>query len=68
MTQSGDPYDNALAERINRIIKEEFLEKLKTVTEAACDEFLIEAATGVNPPPLPESARRRLNELGVTLS
>ena len=48
--------------------KEEFLEKLKTVTEAACDEFLIEAATGANPPPLPESARRRLNELGVTLS
>lgn len=26
MTQSGDPYDNALAERMNRIIKEEFLE------------------------------------------
>jgi putative transposase len=26
MTQSGDPYGNALAERVNRIIKEEFLE------------------------------------------
>jgi putative transposase len=26
MTQTGDPYDNALAERMNRIIKEEFLE------------------------------------------
>lgn len=48
--------------------KEAFLEKLKTVTEAACDEFLIEAATGANPPPLPESARKRLAELGVTLS
>jgi 1-acyl-sn-glycerol-3-phosphate acyltransferase len=48
--------------------KEAFLEKLKTLTEAACDEFLIEAATGANPPPLPESARKRLAELGVTLS
>lgn len=25
MTQSGSPYDNAIAERINRILKEEFL-------------------------------------------
>lgn len=48
--------------------KEEFLEKLKTVTELACDEFLIEAATGANPPPMPESARKRLAELGVILS
>lgn len=48
--------------------KEAFLEKLKTITEAACDEFLIEAATGANPPPLPETARKRLAELGVTLS
>ena len=26
MTQNGDPYENALAERLNRTIKEEFLQ------------------------------------------
>jgi 1-acyl-sn-glycerol-3-phosphate acyltransferase len=46
---------------------EEFLDELKRVTEAACDEFLVEAATGPNPPHLPETARRRLAELGVKL-
>jgi 1-acyl-sn-glycerol-3-phosphate acyltransferase len=46
---------------------EEFLKTLEQVTEAACDEFLIEAATGPNPPHLPPTALRRLNELGITL-
>lgn len=45
--------------------KEVFQERLIRETEAACDQFLIEAATGPNPPPLPETARRRLAELGV---
>lgn len=46
--------------------KEDFLDELKRVTEAACDEFLIEAATCPYPPPMPPTARRRLAELGVT--
>jgi 1-acyl-sn-glycerol-3-phosphate acyltransferase len=44
---------------------EAFLKELQRVTEAACDELLIEAATGPNPPHLPETALRRLSELGV---
>ena len=44
----------------------EFLVELERVTEAACDEFLIAAATGPNPPQLPPSALRRLSELGIT--
>jgi 1-acyl-sn-glycerol-3-phosphate acyltransferase len=47
---------------------EDFLRELERVTEAACDEFLIEAATGPNPPNMPETALRRLKELGVTLA
>lgn len=46
---------------------EDFLKELERVTEAACDEFLIDAATGPNPPPLPPSALRRLSELGISL-
>jgi 1-acyl-sn-glycerol-3-phosphate acyltransferase len=45
--------------------KEEFMARLVDETEKACDAFLVEAATGPNPPPLPPSARKRLNELGV---
>jgi 1-acyl-sn-glycerol-3-phosphate acyltransferase len=44
--------------------KEEFRERLIRDTETACDELLVEAATGANPPPLPETARARLAELG----
>ncbi len=47
---------------------EEFLKELERVTEAACDEFLIDAATGPNPPYLPPTALRRLADLGVTVS
>lgn len=44
---------------------EVFLKELQRVTEAACDELLIEAATGPNPPHLPPTALNRLKELGV---
>lgn len=46
--------------------REAFQERLIRETEAACDELLIEVAVGPNPPPIPETARRRLAELGVT--
>lgn len=42
-----------------------FQERLLRETEAACDAMLVEAATTENPPPLPETARKRLRELGV---
>jgi 1-acyl-sn-glycerol-3-phosphate acyltransferase len=45
--------------------KEEFMERLIRETEAGCDELLVEAATGPNPPPLPETAQKRLQALGV---
>ncbi|WP_367717735.1 1-acyl-sn-glycerol-3-phosphate acyltransferase [Nitratireductor sp. GISD-1A_MAKvit] len=48
--------------------REEFQKRLVQDTEAACDEMLVEAATANNPPPLPETARRRLTELGVLKS
>lgn len=44
--------------------KEEFLERLVTATETACDELLIEAAQSQTPPPLPPTAVKRLKELG----
>lgn len=47
--------------------KQDFLNELQRVTEAACDEFLIEAATGPNPPPIPPTAQKRLRELGISL-
>ncbi len=45
--------------------KDEFLKELARVTEAACDELLIEAATGPNPPPMPPTAKKRLAALGI---
>lgn len=45
-----------------------FLERLIAETEAACDQMLVEAATGPNPPPLPPTAVKRLNELGVSIT
>lgn len=45
--------------------KEEFMRRLISETEAACDRLLVEAAQSANPPPLPQSAVRRLSELGV---
>ena len=45
-----------------------FLARLIAETEAACDQMLVEAATGPNPPPLPPTAVKRLKELGVTIT
>lgn len=43
--------------------KEEMLARLIAETERACDELLVEAAGGANPPPLPPSAIERLRQL-----
>ncbi|MFC6490000.1 lysophospholipid acyltransferase family protein [Nitratireductor sp. GCM10026969] len=43
--------------------REEFQERLIRETEAACDALLVEAAEGPNPPPLPDTARKRLAEI-----
>lgn len=45
-----------------------FLERLIAETEAACDEMLVQAATGPNPPPLPPTAVKRLKALGVDIA
>lgn len=47
--------------------KHEFLARLIKETETACDELLVQAALSANPPPLPETALKRLAELGVTV-
>jgi 1-acyl-sn-glycerol-3-phosphate acyltransferase len=47
--------------------KEEFMARLIRETEAACDEFLVEAARSENAPPLPPTAVKRLRELGVAV-
>lgn len=46
--------------------KEEFMRRLIAETEAACDEFLVDAARSANPPPMPDTAVKRLKELGVS--
>jgi 1-acyl-sn-glycerol-3-phosphate acyltransferase len=43
--------------------KEEFMARLIGETEKACDQFLVEAAAAKNPPPMPPSAVKRLQEL-----
>ncbi|WP_028034757.1 1-acyl-sn-glycerol-3-phosphate acyltransferase [Chelativorans sp. J32] len=43
--------------------REDFLKRLIRETEAACDELLLEAASGPNPPPLPPTAISRIQEL-----
>lgn len=47
--------------------RDEFMQRLIRETEEACDAFLIEAATGPNPPYLPPTAVNRLRELGVSI-
>lgn len=48
--------------------KEEFMKRLISETEAACDKILIDIAQAPNPPPLPPTAVKRLKELGVQVS
>ena len=45
--------------------KEAFHARLTAETETACDAYLIEAAKAPDAPPMPETARKRLAELGV---
>lgn len=45
--------------------KEEFMSRLIAETEAACDALLVEAAHSPNPPRLPPTAVKRLQELGA---
>ena len=49
------------------LAKEVFLARLQRETEAACDQILIDIATGENPPPMPPTAVRRLRELGIAV-
>jgi 1-acyl-sn-glycerol-3-phosphate acyltransferase len=48
--------------------KEEFMKRLISETETACDKILIDIAQAPNPPPLPPTAVKRLKELGVQVS
>ncbi|THF57563.1 lysophospholipid acyltransferase family protein [Ollibium composti] len=43
--------------------KDEFMRRLISETEAACDALLVEASRQPNPPPLPPTAVKRLAEL-----
>lgn len=43
--------------------KEAFMARLIAETEAACDQILLETAAAPDCPPLPETARKRLEEL-----
>lgn len=45
--------------------KEEFMKRLISETEAACDQILVDVAQAPNPPALPPTALKRLKELGV---
>lgn len=48
--------------------RETFMARLVGETEAACDAYLVEAARSDNPPPMPETAKKRLRELGFGLN
>lgn len=45
--------------------KKEFMARLVQLTETACDELLLAAARDHNPPPMPPTAVKRLQELGL---
>ncbi len=45
------------------LAKEEFMARLIGETETACDQFLVEAAEAISPPPLPPTAAKRLSQL-----
>ncbi|MFD2574045.1 integrase core domain-containing protein [Spirosoma soli] len=48
MTEQGDPYENALAERVNRTIKEDMLLNRGFVTYAAAEEGVQRAIENYN--------------------
>jgi 1-acyl-sn-glycerol-3-phosphate acyltransferase len=48
--------------------RDEMFKRLVSELEARCDALLVDAATAPDAPPLPESARKRLAELGVKQS
>ena len=48
--------------------KEEFMKRLISATEGACDDLLVEAARSDTPPPMPPTAVKRLKELGALSS
>lgn len=48
MTQSGDPYENALAERVNRTIKEDMLQNRGFVTFKLAHEAIKRAIANYN--------------------
>lgn len=48
MTQSGDPYENALAERVNRTIKEDMLRNRGFVTFEVAEEAISRAIANYN--------------------
>ena len=45
--------------------RKEFSSRLQDAIEGASDRLLVEAADTANPPPMPETARSRLNELAA---
>lgn len=48
MTQSGDPYENALAERVNRTIKEDMLQNRGFVTFELAQKAVSRAIANYN--------------------
>ena len=60
-----DKWERFLAPIPAGLDRDEFMARLISETENACDEELVAAATGPNPPPLPPTAQKRLAELGV---
>lgn len=48
MTENGDPYENALAERMNRTIKEEMLQNRRFVSFEAAEAAIAEAIADYN--------------------
>ena len=45
MTEKGDPLENAIAERVNGILKEELLEEVFQTFEAAQKEVVVACST-----------------------
>jgi len=48
--------------------REAFMQRLISDTETACDVLLVDAASQPGHPPLPETARKRLRELGAPVA